>query len=716
MIYQGKAFKVLELPEGAVELRFDLDGESINKFNQLALEDLDHALAAIESRNDIQGVVFSSGKDSFIVGADINEFVANFQLENERLCELVMQVNKLFSRFEDLAVPTVAAINNAALGGGFEICLTADYRVMTTEASVGLPEVRLGIFPGWGGTVRLPRLIGADNAIEWICAGKAQKPEQALTVGAVDAVVAPDRLMDSALAILKRCQAGELDYQARRQEKLSPLKLPPMEAMMVFETAKPFVAQKAGPHMPAPVTAIKTIQKHAMMQRDQALEVEAKNFVKMAKTSVADALVGLFLNDQFLKKQAKALVKQSGPVDKAAVLGAGIMGGGIAYQSALKKIPILMKDINQDGLDLGLREASKLLGKRVEKGRIDNAGMAAVLNRIIPTLSYGDFVGVDIVVEAVLEKESVKKAVLAEVEEQVREGTVLTSNTSTISITELAKALKKPENFCGMHFFNPVHMMPLVEVIRGEKTSDETVATVVNYARRIGKTPIVVNDCPGFMVNRVLFPYFGGFTQLVRDGADFQQVDRVMEQFGMPMGPAYLLDVVGIDTCQHAQQVMEAGYPERMGTDDKTALGVMFEHQRLGQKNNLGFYVYGQDKKGKPKKRVDNTVYDLLAEVAAERREFDADDIVARMMIPLCLETVRTLGDGIVNSAIEADMALVMGIGFPVFRGGALKYIDSMGVKQFVGLADKYAHLGPLYQVTDGLRQMAADGKRFYGG
>ena len=336
------------------------------------------------------------------------------------------------------------------------------------------------------------------------------------------------------------------------------------------------------------------------------------------------------------------------------------------------------------------------------------------LNRIQPTLSYGDFDSVNVVVEAVLEKESVKKAVLAEVESQVKDDTVLTSNTSTISITELSTVLKRPENFCGMHFFNPVHRMPLVEVIRGEKTSDATVATVVNYAQAMGKTPIVVNDCPGFMVNRVLFPYFAGFTQLVKDGADFQAIDKVMETFGMPMGPAYLLDVVGIDTGQHAQQVMEVGYPDRMTSEYQSALSVMFDNQRFGQKNGKGFYVYETDKKGKPKKSVDESVYELLDDVTADRTEFTDEAIIARMMIPLGLETVRTLEEGIVQSAIEADMALVMGIGFPVFRGGILKYIDSMGVDRFVELADEYAHLGPLYQATDGLRQMAADGKRFY--
>src|SRR5690606_28686299 len=378
---------------------------------------------------------------------------------------------------EDLPVPTVVAINGIALGGGFEMCLSADYRVMSAKAVVGLPEVKLGIYPGFGGTVRLPRVIGLDNAIEWIASGKENKADAALKVGAVDAVVAPEQLKDAALDLVKRAIAGELDYKAKRQPKLEKLKLNAIEQMMAFETAKGFVAGQAGPNYPAPVEAIKTMQKAAGAGRDKAIEVEAQGFVKLAKTSVAQSLVGLFLNDQELKKKAKAYDKQARDVKLAAVLGAGIMGGGIAYQSAVKGTPILMKDIREEGIKMGLDEASKLLGKRVEKGRLTPAKMAEALNAIRPTMSYGDFGNVDIVVEAVVENPKVKHAVLAEVEGQVREDTIIASNTSTISITYLAQALKRPENFCGMHFFNPVHMMPLVEVIRGEKSSETAIAT-----------------------------------------------------------------------------------------------------------------------------------------------------------------------------------------------------------------------------------------------
>ncbi|MEL7559391.1 fatty acid oxidation complex subunit alpha FadB [Stutzerimonas chloritidismutans] len=715
MIYEGKAITVKALESGIVELNFDLKGESVNKFNRLTLNDLRQAVDAIKADASVKGVIVTSGKDVFIVGADITEFVDNFKMSDEELVAGNLEANKIFSDFEDLGVPTVAAINGIALGGGFEMCMAADYRVMSTVAKVGLPEVKLGIYPGFGGTVRLPRLIGVDNAVEWIASGKENRAEDALKVRAVDAVVAPEQLQAAALDLVKRAISGELDYKAKRQPKLDKLKLNAIEQMMAFETSKGFVAGQAGPNYPAPVEAIKTIQKAANFGRDKAIEVEAAGFVKLAKTSVAQSLVGLFLSDQELKKKAKAYDKQARDVKLAAVLGAGIMGGGIAYQSAVKGTPILMKDIREEGIQMGLNEASKLLGKRVEKGRLTPAKMAEALNAIRPTMSYGDFGHVDIVVEAVVENPKIKQSVLAEVEGLVRDDAIIASNTSTISISLLAQALKRPENFCGMHFFNPVHMMPLVEVIRGEKTSETAIATTVAYAKKMGKSPVVVNDCPGFLVNRVLFPYFGGFARAIAHGVDFVRADKVMEKFGWPMGPAYLMDVVGMDTGHHGRDVMAEGFPDRMKDDTRTAVDVMYDANRLGQKNGKGFYAYEMDKKGKPKKVVDPQSYELLKPVVSETRELSDEDIINYMMIPLCLETVRCLEDNIVETAAEADMGLIYGIGFPPFRGGALRYIDSIGVAEFVALADKYADLGPLYHPTAKLREMAANGQSFYG-
>ncbi len=715
MIYAGKAITVKEIEGGIAELTFDLQGESVNKFNRVTIEELGAATEALQQAQGLKGLVVSSAKDVFIVGADITEFHDAFGQSEEELVAMNMAVHEVFNRVEDLPYPTVTAINGIALGGGFEICLCTDYRVASPAARIGLPEVKLGIIPGWGGTVRLPRIIGNDNAIEWICATKEKKAEAALKEGAIDAVVAPELLRAAAIDLIKEANAGNLDWQAKRQEKLEPLKLNMIETMMSFETAKGMVAGQAGPHYPAPMEAIKSIQKGAGEGREKAQKSEAKCFARMARTPVAASLVGLFLNDQFLKKKSGAYEKNAQPVNKAAVLGAGIMGGGIAYQSAYKGTPIIMKDINEDAIQLGLNEAKKLLAKRVQRKRMKPEQMADALNAIRPTLSYGDFGDVDLVVEAVVENPKIKGAVLAELEGQVSDDTILTSNTSTISITSLAENLKRPENFCGMHFFNPVNKMPLVEVIRGEKTSEKAIAATVAYAKKMGKTPVVVNDCPGFLVNRILFPYFGGFMGLIEHGADFQRVDKVMEKFGWPMGPAYLLDVVGMDTAEHANNVMAAGFPDRMAREGDSALSVMFAAERLGQKNNTGFYRYEEDRKGRSKKVLDDSTYELLKPLVSDQRELSDEDIIERMMIPLCIETVRCLEDGIVETAAEADMGLVFGIGFPPFRGGALRYIDSMGLEAFCAMADKYApELGALYQPTEKMRAMAAEGKTYF--
>ncbi len=714
MIHSGKSITVEMLDDGIAELKFDLQGESVNKFDKSTVEDLAAAVAAISADAQVKGVIVTSGKGVFIVGADITEFTEMFKLDEDEIAGWCIKSNEAFNAFEDLDIPKVCAINGIALGGGLEMALSCDFRVMSSTAQVGFPEVKLGLFPGFGGTVRSPRLMGVDNAVEWVCAGGQHRADKALKDGMVDAVVEPQQVRDSAIDLVGQCLAGKIDFRAKRQEKLDPLSLPDTEKMMAFHTSKGFVAQQAGKNFPAPNAAVKVMEAHASMGRNDALAVEAKGFAKVAKTPQATAMVGLFLADQAVAKANKKHSAGAKDIAQAAVLGAGIMGGGIAHLSASKGTPIIMKDIADPALDLGMSEASKLLAKRVSRGRMDPVKMGAILSSIRPTLNYGDFGEVDVVVEAVVENENVKKAVLAEAETKLKDGAILASNTSTISITRLAESLKNPENFAGMHFFNPVHMMPLVEVIRGEKTSDETTATLVAYAKKMGKNPIVVNDCPGFLVNRVLFPYFAAFAMLVRDGADFQLVDKAMEKFGWPMGPAYLMDVVGIDTGVHAAAVMAEGFPDRMQHEFKDVSEVMFENDRLGQKNDVGFYKYVPDRKGRKQKTVDEETYALIKPHVGESAEFEAEDIVARMMIPLCTEIVRCLEDKIVGSAAEADMALIYGIGFPVFRGGAMRHIDSVGVKEFVALCDQYAHLGKLYEAPQMLKDMAANGQSFF--
>ncbi|WP_305369954.1 fatty acid oxidation complex subunit alpha FadB [Photobacterium leiognathi] len=714
MIYQGETLSVSYLEDGIAELSLNAQGP-VNKFNISTLESFNQALNALYQQPYLKGLIITSAKEAFIVGADITEFLGLFAKPEAELSQWLSHANDIFNKLEDLPVPTLSAINGYALGGGCECVLATDFRVADTKARIGLPETKLGIMPGFGGTVRLPRLIGADSAMEIITAGKDKKAQDALKLGLVDAVVEPDNLKCAALAMIKGAIDGKLDWQQRRQQKQAPLGLNKIEATMSFTTAKGMVAKVAGKHYPAPMAAVTTIEQAARCSRDEALTIENQHFVKLAKTDVAEALVSIFLNDQYIKGQAKKATKAAKPTDHAMVLGAGIMGGGIAYQSALKGTPVLMKDIAEASLTLGMTEAAKLLNKKLERGRIDGLTMASVLSSITPSLHYAGADSVDVVVEAVVENPKVKAAVLADVESQVSDDTVIASNTSTIPINLLAQSLKRPENFCGMHFFNPVHRMPLVEIIRGEKTSQQTIDRIVAYATKMGKSPIVVNDCPGFFVNRVLFPYFAGFSLLLQDGADFVQVDKVMEkQFGWPMGPAYLLDVVGIDTAHHAQTVMAEGFPERMSKNGKDAIDVMFEAQRFGQKNGIGFFSYSLDRKGKPKKSLSEDTHALLAPVSKPQTEFNSDAIIARMMIPMINEVVRCLEENIIATPAEADMALVYGLGFPPFRGGVFRYLDSLGLANYVALADQYAHLGALYEVPQGLREKAAQGETYY--
>ncbi|WIO73031.1 fatty acid oxidation complex subunit alpha FadB [Porticoccaceae bacterium LTM1] len=709
-MFESEKLAVLEREEGIVELRFDARNDSVNKFDRQTINELADALKVLKSSDNIKGLLVTSGKPVFIVGADIMELST---LDEKGLTEVSKLNNANFCNLEDLPFPTVVAINGFALGGGFELCMSCDFRVMSDAAQVGLPETKLGIIPGWGGTVRLPRLIGFDNAVEWIAAGQHKRPADAIKDGAVDAVVAADHLEQQALVMLKQAINGDLEIKERRARKLSRLQLNAIELQMAATTCRAMVASKAGKNYPAPVAAVDVMAKAASLDRDGALVEESLAFGAIGSTPQCKAMIGLFLSDQYLNKVAKKYSKAAKQkIERAAVLGAGIMGGGIAYQHALKGYPILMKDIAQPALDMGMAEANKLFNKRVEKGRLTPLKAGEALTRITPTLNSSGLDNVDLVIEAVVENPAVKASVLKETETLIREDAILASNTSTISISSLADNLQRPDKFCGMHFFNPVHAMPLVEVIRGEKTSDETVSAVVAHALSLGKKPVVVKDCPGFLINRVLFPAVIGLDHLLKSGGDFQQIDKVLEKWGWPMGPAYLMDVVGIDTAVHALKVMASGFPERMsGTGSDSPLLKLFEAKRYGQKNGVGFYQYEADKRGKPQKLVDESVYTLLG---TEIKPLDEQQIIASFMVPMCTEMARCLEEGIVSSAAEADMAMIYGVGFPPFRGGIFRWLDEIGLDAFIAMAEPLKDLGELYHATETMKSMAANGENYY--
>jgi 3-hydroxyacyl-CoA dehydrogenase/enoyl-CoA hydratase/3-hydroxybutyryl-CoA epimerase/enoyl-CoA isomerase len=714
MLFEGQTIKAEALDGKIAELRFERGGEAVNKLDALAFGELRCAIDAITATPAIKGVLITSAKDNFIVGADIFEFTGVFKRPEKDIAAFVGANSETITALSDLPVPTVAAINGLALGGGFEVALGADYRVMSSAAKIGFPEIHLGIFPGYGGTVRLPRLTGLGASADWIIFGAQQSAEQALHAGAVDAVATPEELRLASLAMLKMAIAGDADWQGRRLRMKQSLGVAKEAATSLLANARAQAA-KALPHLPAAHLAVELLEKAAGLGRDAALALEAETFAKVAKTQAADSLVAIFVNEQAVKKTIRHYAKDAPPVRKAAVAGAGIMGGGIAYQSASRGVPIVMKDISATAIDLGMSEARKLLAKAVETGKLTQDKADAVIGSITPSLTYEGFENADVVIEAVVENLAVKQAVLREIEAIAAPNAILVSNTSSLRIGALAEALRRPENFLGMHFFNPVPKMPLVEVVCGPKTSAQAIAMVTTYAAAMGKTPIVVEDCPGFAVNRTLTPYLIAFLRLVHDGVDFQEIDKAMETFGWPMGPAYLIDVIGMDIAHHVVEIISAGFAPRMDAPFESAIQILLGVGRLGQKNGRGFYKYWSDSKGRPRKEIDPETERLLAAGQPNgKTRIGEEEIALRMMLPLILEAARCVEDGIAASPREVDMCLILGLGLPRYLGGALKYADYLGLKNVVDRADNWAGLGPIYHPSERLRAMAAAGDVFY--
>lgn len=708
-MFRGQSIRVDLRDEGIVELCFHRQGESVNKLDVPTVNEIGAATEVIRRADGVRGVLVTSGHEVFIVGADIFEFTALFSKPAAQIESHIAHQNSIFTAFSDLNVPSVVAINGLALGGGLEMCLACDARVMSEATRIGVPEVSLGLFPGYGGTVRLPRICAAAVAIEWITTGKPQSAQTALATSAVDQVVAPEAVRTAAVSLLKS-MIGSGDWRAARQRRSGPFNAPPE----VFTQAKAALA-KVSVHQPAALAAVELMERAAPHTRDEALRLEHAAFAQIARTQAAASLVQLFINDQRIRKKAKEYAKIAHKVKRAAVVGAGIMGGGIAYTSAVRGIPAIMKDINQTALDIGVAEARKLLAKQVDSGRIDAAKSAAVLADIHPTLQYSSFDSVDMVVEAVVENINVKKAVLRDVEKLVRPETIIASNTSSLSISEMATALSRPENFVGMHFFNPVPLMPLVEVIRGRQTSPEAAATVAAYAAALGKTAIVVEECPGFLVNRILIPYMLGFLRAIHSGADYLRIDSVMEAFGWPMGPAYLQDVVGMDTLQHVLESITGGFAARMQIDFPQAVKLWVSHGRLGQKSGAGFYRYETDPKGRPRKVIDPQTQQLLAGIQpGGLAAFSDQELHERLMLPMIIEAARCLEESIAATPAEVDMSLVLGLGFPRHAGGPLKYADWLGMKHVVARCDAYSELGPLYAPTEAMRAAASTGTTYY--
>lgn len=709
-LYSDKSLRVVALDGGVLEIVLDRQSEPVNTVDRSLLTALDVVMSTVVTQ-ETKGVLISSAKSGFLAGANLDVLQDMQTATHEDRLEFLHFMDRVLTRLEDLQIPSVSAINGHALGGGLEVALSTDCRVAATDAKLGFPEIGFGILPGGTGSVRTPRLTDGATALDWLLTGRQYKAAEAKTAGMVDLVVEPDQLRAEALAWLKQAIQGGVDWQGRRVKRKGPFA---MDAE-VFAAART-QAKKNAQHCPAPLAIVELLERCAPLDRDQALKLEADTGAYLMGTQTAQALVAVFVSNLALKKIIKGQSGGGRPVKRAAVLGAGIMGGGVAYTSALKGTPVLLKDIAQPALDLGMREAQKLLSRQVVGHRLSQAQADAIHASIVPTLTLDEFGTVDIVVEAVVENIQVKQDVLKLVEASVKPGTVLASNTSSLSIGGIAGPLQRREDVVGMHFFNPVHMMPLVEVIKSPYSSEAAVATTVAYASAMGKTPLVVKDCPGFLVNRLLGAYFAAFLMLIRDGADFQHIDKVMEGWGWPMGPAYLLDVAGIDTLDKAMVILGEAYPDVMGATFTTAFRLLAEMKRYGQKTGAGFYRYEADAKGKPIRSYDPAIQGILAPIQTGTRVFADQDILDRMMLAMLLEADRCLEEQVVGSAIEVDAGMRLGTGFPAHHCGPLWYADRLGLSEVLSRCEAYRPLGGLYHAGAGLQRRAAGRQAYYAG
>ena len=710
----AQAALTLELPgDGVAWLVFDRPDARVNLLTAAVMTRLDELLAELESAaaaDRVQAVIIRSAKDgSFIAGADVNEIVA---IDDPSEAEAKVRLGqRVFRRLEQLAIPTVAAVDGLCLGGGTELILSCRHRLASDrpETRIGLPEVQLGIIPGFGGTTRLPRLIGLSAAADLILTGKPVNARKAYRIGLIDEMVPTAALYDRAQSVARAAAQGRAPERTdRRPLPMRLLEATPPGRRVLFAQARKKVMQQTKGHYPAPLAAIDVMRSSVGLSLDEALDREARAVGPLIASTVSKNLIHVFHLMEAAKKAAPAATAR--PVERAGVVGAGVMGGGIAQLLAARGIAVRMKDIRNDALASGLRHAREIFDKAVQRKRLDRRQAAQQMERIAPTLDYSGFMQLDAVVEAVVERMDVKKQVLAEVEKHTRAGCVLTTNTSSLSVSEMQRALTRPADFCGMHFFNPVHRMPLVEVIRGEESSDAAIATVFALARTLGKTPIIVEDGPGFLVNRVLAPYMNEAGWLLVDGASIDSIDKTLVGFGMPMGPLRLLDEVGFDVAHHAAQTMHEAFGDRL--KPAPPLVALQATKLLGRKAGSGFYEYDGERASGIRER---TYEELGAAVPAQRRELSASDIRDRAVLVMVNEAARVLEDGIVPGPGDVDLGMITGTGFPPFRGGLLRYADSLGLPQVVArLEELERRHGPRFAPAPLLRQYAQQGRGFY--
>jgi len=679
-----------------------INNPPVNALSPGVPEGISEALDQIAHDNSVKAVVLIGGGRTFVAGADIKEFgkMTSGKSRGPGLLPLLLKI-------EDSNKPVVMAIHGTAFGGGLELAMAGHYRVAVPSAQVGQPEVKLGLIPGAAGTQRLPRLAGVAKAVEMCAGGNPVKAEEALKFGIVDRIIEGD-LLAGAVAFAREAASKPARKTRERNEKLGNA----AESAQVFSSAREAAAKKQR-GLFAPVAAIDAVEAATKLSFEEGCKLEQKLFVECLFSEQSKSLIHVFFSEREVSK-IPDVPKESPiiPIKSAAVVGAGTMGGGIAMVLANAGIPVFLKDADQPALDRGLATIRKNYANSVQRGRFSQQVAEERLKRITPTPTYDDFSGVDLVIEAVFEGMALKKDVFKELDRVCKQGAILASNTSTLSVDEIASSTSRPASVIGTHFFSPANVMRLLEIVRGKATSKEVIATCMQLSKTLGKVGVLVGNCRGFVGNRMFGPYRREAQFLVEEGASVEAVDRALSDFGMAMGPLATGDLAGLDVGWRIRK--EYRHLEVSGIRQPFAEDRLCELGRYGQKTGAGWYKYEDQRRATPDPLVAELISNWVAEAGIAQRQISAKEITDRCLYALVNEGARILEEGYALRASDIDIIYINGYGFPAYRGGPMWYADTVGLKQVYERVSEFQRQhGEIWQPAPLLKRLAEQGKTF---
>src|SRR6202790_4152225 len=680
-----------------------INNPPVNALSSAVSAGIAAAVAQIEKGGNFKAVVFIGADRTFVAGADIKEF--GELTSGKIICR--ESLKPLLMRIEDLPKPVVMAIHGTAFGGGLELAMAGHYRIALPSAQVGQPEVKLGIIPGAAGTQRLPRLAGVAKAVEMCAEGAPVTAEEALKFGIIDRIIDGD-LLAGAVAFAREAVGKPAPKTRERNEKL----VGAADNALVFSAARETAAKKQRGLL-APVAAIDAIEAATKMPFEEGCKIEQKLFIDCLFSEQSKALIHVFFSEREVSK-IPGIAKETPilPIKSAAVVGAGTMGGGIAMVLANAGIPVLLKEADQAALDRGLATIQLNYANSVKRGRFSQQVSEERLKHITPTLTYDDFPNADLVIEAVFEGMALKKEVFKELDRVCRSGAILASNTSTLSIDEIAASTSRPEFVIGTHFFSPANIMRLLEIVRGKATSKEVIATCMQLSKSLGKVGVLVGNCRGFVGNRMFGPYRREAQFLVEEGAGIDAVDTALYEFGMAMGPLATGDLAGLDVGWRIRK--EYRHLEVPGIRQPFAEDHLCELGRYGQKTGAGWYKYDAQRRAMPDPLVTELVRKWVDEAGIAQRQISAGEITERCLYALVNEGARILEEGYALRASDIDIIYLNGYGFPAHRGGPMWYADTVGLKHvYERISEFHRQHGEIWQPAPLLQQLAEQGKTF---